>query len=220
LRGEGEGLIPGGISLVDDRTGAFYPLVVAEGFRLAHSGDVKIYEHLGDLPRAFVVGEARFAPDDETALALMTDPGFDPFRQVVLSGEGTPAEAGTSSPSDEVGVPGSAEVLEYDSTRVEVVAEMTEGGYLVLADAWYPGWRIEVVPLDGGVAREMRPLRADLLFRAVHLTPGDWRVTFTYRPRALYVGSIASALGVVLLTAYAIIVLRGARRARGSPAVS
>ncbi|MCJ7551768.1 MAG: hypothetical protein MUQ30_19020, partial [Anaerolineae bacterium] len=33
-----------GVSLVDERTQAFYPLVLSNEFRLVHSGDVKIYE--------------------------------------------------------------------------------------------------------------------------------------------------------------------------------
>jgi hypothetical protein len=46
-----------GLSLIDARSGAFQPLVLSDAghFRLIHSGDVKIYENLDVLPRAFVI---------------------------------------------------------------------------------------------------------------------------------------------------------------------
>ncbi len=49
-----------GLSLIDERSGAFQPLVMSDigRFRLIHSGDVKIYENLDMLPRAFVIDSA------------------------------------------------------------------------------------------------------------------------------------------------------------------
>jgi hypothetical protein len=46
-----------GLTLIDERSGAFQPLVLSDigHFRLVHSGDVKIYENLDVLPRAFVI---------------------------------------------------------------------------------------------------------------------------------------------------------------------
>ncbi len=43
-----------GLALVDQRTGAFQPLTLG-AYRLAHSGDVKIYENLDTFGRAFMV---------------------------------------------------------------------------------------------------------------------------------------------------------------------
>ena len=50
---------------------------------------------------------------------------------------------------------------------------------LVLHDAYYPGWMVEV---DGQPARI---LRANVLFRGVELTEGVHTVVFKYRPFAL-----------------------------------
>jgi hypothetical protein len=44
-------------------------------------------------------------------------------------------------------------------------------------------------------------MRANGLFRAVHLTPGEHTVTFTYRPRRFYIGAAITAMTAVLLVA-------------------
>ena len=49
----------------------------------------------------------------------------------------------------------------------------SQSGYLVLADTWYPGWKAQVDGLDASL------LRANLMFRAVHLEAGEHVVRFT-----------------------------------------
>ena len=60
-----------GLSLIDERTGTSESIVVSTTghFRLVHSGDVKIYQNLDVLPRAFVVLRARVIEDDEAVVA-------------------------------------------------------------------------------------------------------------------------------------------------------
>lgn len=207
------GLTLSGATLIDERTGAFYPLVLSDRFRLAHSGDVKIYENERPLPRVFLVHQARPAADDEAALVALSAPEFDPATQVVISGQPSavsdqrsasplppssfilpPLKSGLSSV-----VRGSAEhatVVAYEETRVTVEVHATAPGYLVLTDAWYPGWEAEITPLSGGTGQAITPRRADLLFRAVPIEPGDWQVTFRYRCRWLPIGAVLSGLGV------------------------
>ncbi len=79
-----------GLSLIDERSGAFHSLTLGP-YRLAHSGDVKIYDLLTVLPRAFVVPEAIVISDDAAAGAALADPTFDPASTVILaSGVGRP----------------------------------------------------------------------------------------------------------------------------------
>ena len=54
--------------------------------------------------------------------------------------------------------------------------EAPQGGFLVLNDAWYPWWRAEV---DG---RSADILKANVLFRAVAVMPGQHRVRFRFEP--------------------------------------
>jgi hypothetical protein len=172
----------GGASLVDERTGAFYPLVVSDAFRLVHSGDVKIYEDLTSPSRAFVVDRACAAPTADAALEVMRDPSFDPMRLVVLLGDGSVGVAPCSSLQGadwggDGGTPpagaSEASIIRYGDAEIVVDVVTGAPGYLVLSEAWYPGWRATVARLDSPAAPEVAEvLQADLLFRAIPLAPG------------------------------------------------
>jgi uncharacterized membrane protein YfhO len=87
---------------------------------------------------------------------------------------------------------------------VRLLVEADRAGYVVMADAYDPGWRATV---DG----EATPvLRANVAFRAVAVPAGPHVVEMAYRPRALALG-----LGLTLLTA-ALAGLVAAARARSS----
>jgi hypothetical protein len=184
-----------GLSLVDERSGAFQTLTLGP-YRLVHSGDVKIYEHAAVLPRAFVVQEAVGA-DDERALELLGSATIDPGRTVILPPPPTLlAEQGHADGS-------AATILEYAPEVVRVRA--IGPGYLVLTDAYYPGWRARV----NGAATEI--LRADVMFRAVALPAGEHVVEFRYAPWWVW-----PALGVSgLAWAFVLSATWLARRMRG-----
>jgi len=193
-----------GVSLIDERTGSFQSLVLSEQgrYRLVHSGDVKIYENLDVLPRAFIVPEARVANSDEAALEAMTDPNMDLSSRVVLQGEGGSCslEGVTSAVESQDGGVGSysasATITSFQPERVVIEAMLERHGYLLLTDAYYPGWQATV---DGAPASICR---ADLLFRAVPLGPGEHRVVFTFRPPLQRIGmwvTLAGVIGLLLL---------------------
>jgi hypothetical protein len=86
--------------------------------------------------------------------------------------------------------PAEVEVERRDQTRVEVSVRTGADGLLVLADPWYPQWRVEV---DG---RPAELLRADHAFRGVRVPAGSHRVVFTYQDRALQAGLLLSSVTV------------------------
>jgi hypothetical protein len=186
---EGE-LVVRGVSLIDERTKSFQALILSDQgrYRLAHSGDVKIYENLDVQPRAFIVHRAVVAADDEEALTLMRDESFDPVTQVVLA---RPSVGQSSQPSWQE----SAHITHYAPERVEIAVELSAPGYLVLTDAWYPGWEATV---DGELV-EVR--RVDLLFRAVAIDEGTHQVVLTFRPASLRTGIVFSLVGLAVLVA-------------------
>jgi hypothetical protein len=180
-----------GASLIDERTGSFQSLVLSdEGrFRLAHSGDVKVYENLGVLDRAFIVRQAVGANSPEDALARLMVPEFNPALSVVL--EPAPISE-THSAADPAGED-SVTILSYGPERVELRAELGSPGYLVLSDAMYPGWSARV---DG---TEVEIFTADILFRAVQLEAGEHLVEFYYQSDSMRIGGLISLAGLVVL---------------------
>ncbi len=175
-----------GASLVDERTGGFQSLVISGRgrFRLVHSGDVKIYENLDALPRALLAPSAMGAAGDTAALSAMSDPAFDPAKTAVLMG--APAKAGHAQAAN---LPYRADILSYEPERVVVETTGEGDGWLVLTDAWYPGWRATV---DGA---PVEIARADVLFRAVPVPAGRHRVEFVYAPISFRIG-----IGISLVT--------------------
>jgi hypothetical protein len=183
-----------GLSLIDRRTGTGESLNLSTGghFRLVHSGDVKIYENLEALPRAYLVHRARVEPDDLAAVAAMRSPDFVPGEEIILA-EGEPYPntghrlTGHTSGADEV------RITRYEPERVELAVRADSEGYLLLGDTYYPGWEVTV---DGQPARL---LRANLMFRAVHLPPGEHTVLFRYAPNSLRIGAIISLIAALLM---------------------
>jgi hypothetical protein len=199
-----------GASLVDERMGAFYSLVLSERYWLVHSGDVKVYESLFDVPRAFLVYGCLSAVSDSEALSAMREPTFDPARTVVLqnlgAGESEVSCSDTVAPLIESG---EISLIEYTPHRVVVDATVESPGFLVTTDAWYPGWQVRVDSLSSSnlstTGGELRRLyRADLLFRAVPVDVGRWRITYHYRPILIWVGAGLSFLGVGLFSGWAL----------------
>jgi uncharacterized membrane protein YfhO len=167
-----------------------------ESFKTVQGGPVKIYENTEVLPRAFFVSSASVYTDDNDVLAAMQDPGFDPKRSVLLTrteyhkiGEGAAGE----KPSQ--GARGAeVKILKYSPNEVEIETIGNEKGFLVLADNYYPGWKVRV---NG---EEKNILRAYYNLRAVYLPPGNSNVTFTFDPLSFKIGAVVSCctfLGMV-----------------------
>ncbi len=195
-----------GMSLIDSRTETSISISVNPALRLVHSGDVKVYENLAALRRAFVVHGSRTIDGDVGAIALLRDPGFDPSRQVVLTGtsksEGKSfAYSGTEASE--------VKLLRYGAERIEIKATLESPGYLVLTDAFYPGWQAEI---DGTPAPI---LCADIYFRAVALDAGEHTVTMQYRPQSVFHGlAIGGAAWVGWVIALAMLALQAGRKHR------
>jgi hypothetical protein len=81
-------------------------------------------------------------------------------------------------------------------------------GIFMLRDAWYPGWSVTV---DGEPASL---LKADYVFKAVHVPSGTHEVVFRYRPTYLAVGWWLS--GLSLITILAVLLLHCRRRKQGA----
>jgi hypothetical protein len=152
---------------------------------------VRLFRVRDPLPRAYVVSGARVA-DGPSALAAIADPAFDPAHEVVLS-EGPPAPIRST-------FSGTVRILFLRPDELRLDADLSEPGYLVLVDAYGPGWRATV---DG---EDVPVLRANLAFRAVRVGAGRHVVEQVYRPRSVGIGLLVSG---ATLAAAALVGARG-----------
>jgi hypothetical protein len=143
------------------------------------------------LPRARVVPGAVVEADDAQALAKLRADAFDPTTTVILS------EA-PAAPAAARGAPAPARITADDGDRLVVDVAGSGGGFLVLADTFFPGWEARV----DGEPREV--LRANVAFQAVAVGPGDREVVLAYRPVSFTIGCVISAAAGVLLLLLAI----------------
>jgi len=150
---------------------------------------VRVFRVPQPLPRAYLVPHASRL-DDARLAARITDPGFDPTQEVIVSDGPVPSAGDSPSVS---GFEGSARLVHLGADRVEVRTESRTAAYAVLLDAWDPNWRATV----DGVAAPL--LRANGAFRAVRVGPGVHRVAMIYRPRALGLGLAFTVVTAVTL---------------------
>ncbi len=160
-----------------------------EKFELVSRDDpsVDIYRNRNALPRALLVPSATVLPR-EHMLARLRSPEFDPRGEVFL--EGGQAMQGSSPAGEVLGLSWP------DTNQMVVEADAIAPAYLLLSEAWYPGWKAYV---DG---MEQPIHRANYIFRAVRLEPGRHTVRFAYQPwywpLALWI--TLGSLAVVMVT--------------------
>jgi hypothetical protein len=171
-------------------------------FSLAFDGDptVNVYRNEAAMPRAFLVQRAIVAASHEDAWARIQQSGFDPATAVVLEG-GQPLDG----PVGDIGA-GTARLVRYEANSLAIEVNSPTASYLVLSDAYYPGWQ---ATLDGQPAAI---LRANYAFRAVAVPAGSHQVEMTFRPVSWRAGLGISMGTVVILLAW--VGVRLARRRR------
>jgi uncharacterized membrane protein YfhO len=138
-------------------------------------------------PRAYIVANAIAEKNPDNVLLKLADPGFDPRAQVILNEP--------QSLDSKAVFKASAKITSYENMRVDINATLSAPGILVLADSYYPGWRVYVDDKEGEI------LRANLFFRGVNLRAGAHRVEFRYEPRSFQIGlwiSLATLAGLTL----------------------
>ncbi len=140
------------------------------------------------LPRAYVVEQFEIV-NQQTAFERIRDGDFDFWSAVML--ERAPEVPGWRMPLSPVRAR-PATIENYQDEFVEIRAATREHALLVLTDGFFPGW---VARIDG---EPIEILRANGVFRAIHLAPGDHRITFSYEPRSFAWGLRISAVSFAL----------------------
>ncbi|MBU2534295.1 MAG: YfhO family protein, partial [Alphaproteobacteria bacterium] len=133
---------------------------------IARTPEARIYENPDALPRVLFATLAQRA--DFTAILKTGRWPVSDFRSTVLFEDAAAPEAARR--------PGMIAIKAYRNTSVTLEVDSPDGGWAVLNDVWHPWWQGEV---DG---RPVPVLKANVLFRAIHVPPGRHTVRFIFRP--------------------------------------
>jgi hypothetical protein len=149
-------------------------------------GDLRLFARRDPVPRSLVVFGASSAADEASALNRMGQQDFDSNREVVLEGVGAQVGVPALLP-----IPAQPDVAQAERWHAHV--SLPQAGYLLQREAWYPGWRARV---DGA---DVPLLRADVLFRAVALAPGEHDVEIFFDSGSFKRGALASAGALIVI---------------------
>ena len=164
----------------------------ADGYRLLRKDDTYLYENTNVLPRAFLVGSFKVLKNEGDIYRTLRSRGFDPRSEVILEEEPLIRRSSLivrRSSSQET-----VEITKYSPNEVVVKAVVADKSkFLVLSDAYYPGWKAFV---DG---RPDKIYAANYLIRAVYLGTGEHTVRFAFDPFSFKLGLALSAIGIIIL---------------------
>ncbi len=150
--------------------------------RIYFDGTIRVYENQEVMPRAFVVPAAEVLPVAEQPL-LTRD-----LREVVFVEEQPLAPHALLPASPDLR---QARISRYTANDLFVDVNLSDRGWLVVTDAYFPGWKAFIRPFGGaeGDEQELPIYRANSAFRTVYLPEaGQWTVRFVYTPMSFKLG--------------------------------
>jgi uncharacterized membrane protein YfhO len=139
--------------------------------------------------------------DDAEALSVLGTRGFDAQRSMLITrGE---YEKVANNINKVKGLSpdkykGETKILKYSLNNVEIETSGNDSSFLVLADNFYPGWKVYV---NGS---EKTILRVNHNLRGVVIPQGTNRVTFNYSPLSFKIGALVTLLtllGIIIFVA-------------------
>lgn len=204
------GLAVQAVTLIDERTNTFVPLLPSDrgSFQRVHSGDVKIYERRGGNGRAQLVESVRRVSSLDEAVTELRDMTVDGAAQaaVVEASAEAVVEWGLVDMDGSPAAEGAVSIISYAPERIVIRVSSERPGFLVLKDAYFPGWRATV----NGEAVDVVP--TNVLFRGVPVPAGESEVVFSYMPTAWLTGLGLSLAGGLMWLVLASLTFIGAWR--------
>ncbi len=170
-------------------------------YKLVYEDDaVRVYENLGAAPRAFTlpVSTTVVVPDVEAVGELITH--YDPRAYVIVeeAADGWIGERPLlpAPAHGRAGILRPQQVVAYTPNEVRVRVNADGPVWLVLTDAFFPGWKAfaRLPGADDAAEQEVPIARVAGNFRGV-LLEGSAEVRFKYTPDSVKIGAFISFLG-------------------------
>lgn len=176
------------------RTGAQGLLLTTEDIRGAYAG-VRPVLNIRDMRDVLASGAILFRDTEALPRARMVYAGrrTEKYAPDQVRSDAPPVMERSTLPEKDDGPVAKVTLVEETPTRLVYKVDKTRPGVLVIADAWYPGWRATV---DGSPADVVR---VDGVFRGVELGEGEHDVIVEYVPASLRWGMGISALAAIIV---------------------
>lgn len=150
----------------------------------------KVYRNSNAFPHSWIVHRLKVEPNDEAMHDDTQSAGAD-LRNVALLASAPEGPVGPlSQPGSDM-----VRIASYSARRIQVIANTSAPGFLVLSDIYYPEWR---ATLNG---REVKIIRTDEALRGISLPAGQSTILFSYQPTTVYTGASISLLTCLLIAA-------------------
>jgi len=153
-----------------------------------------VFENLRARPRAWIVNELLELNSDQIRTTLRTSrlpngQRFDPSLMAVT-------ERSKFIPSRHTRFDTGYQDVKFNEISdgvIDITATTMHGGFLILSEAHYPGWKVRI-------GNSYQPIqRVNIAHQGVKLAPGQHHVIFEFSPMSLYAGYCLSLFGVALI---------------------
>lgn len=149
---------------------------------------IKGYRFKEPLDKVLFIREAVYIEDRKEILDNLKSETFSSKQAVIL--EEKVKELSFKEETDSL--VSEVQILSYQQSKVKVHLKINSGGFLVLSDTYYPGWKAYI---DN---RPVKIYRANYLFRAVYIEkPGDYTIEFIYSPFSFRLGAVISVITLI-----------------------
>ncbi|MFH1562531.1 MAG: YfhO family protein [Nitrospirota bacterium] len=153
----------------------------------------RLYENKEVIPKAYIVPKAKVIKDEGKILEELIKPEFNPREYVVVEEEMDFAGSEAKGAEVKEVLP---QIAKYSPLEVLIEANLLNCGFLVLADTYYPCWKVFI---DG---KEGKIYRANYIQRAVSLKEGKHKIRFVYDPFSFKIGALISIITLLSTLIY------------------
>ncbi len=158
--------------------------------------DINIYLNLEASSRLLFVHQATVVANHEAAWQAIRTTDFDPTKTVILEQEQILSGGDFARVDNGKPFSSTLALLQYDNDMATIALTSDQPGYLVLSEAYYPGWQAMI---DG----QPTPIyRANYAFRAVHVSAGAHTIKFVFAPLIWKIGLAISGLTLLGLLSW------------------
>jgi len=164
--------------------------ITDEKFEKRFSGKrYSVYFNKSAYDRVFMVPRAKYVQSEEELFDILKNPQIDFSKEVLISGKEFTIQ--NTNKTDEA-FSSTATIKKYTPNEVIIETECNTDAWLVLTDAYYPGWKAKV----DSESAEIYP--ANQLFRTVFIKQGKHIIKFKYFSGYMKIGLIISSVSVLL----------------------